>query len=71
MADALCAELPQALGCADWFTARVSAFAELDRAMDTAAKADTGCYIEVMTDTYTAPPLANQLHENVGTLYSA
>ncbi|MFJ4926688.1 alpha-keto acid decarboxylase family protein [Streptomyces sp. NPDC088736] len=65
------AELPRALGCVDWFTARVSTLAELDRAMETAAKADTGCYIEVMTDTYTAPPLANQLHDNIGTLYSA
>ncbi|MFD8418849.1 alpha-keto acid decarboxylase family protein [Streptomyces sp. NPDC059466] len=63
-------ELPKALGCDDWFTARVSTLAELDQAMETAAKADTGCYIEVMTDTYAAPPLANKLHENIETLYS-
>lgn len=65
------AELPKALGCNDWYTARVTTLAELDEAMDQAAKANTGCYIEVMTDTYTAPPLANQLHDNVDTLYSA
>lgn len=64
-------ELPKALGCDDWFTARVSTLAELDQAMETAAKGGTGCYIEVMTDTYAAPPLANQLHENIDTLYSA
>ncbi|WP_393072067.1 alpha-keto acid decarboxylase family protein [Streptomyces sp. LN704] len=64
-------ELPKALGCEDWFTARVSTLAELDQAMETAAKGGTGCYIEVMTDTYAAPPLANQLHENIDTLYSA
>ncbi|MGW1728046.1 alpha-keto acid decarboxylase family protein [Streptomyces sp. NPDC002306] len=65
------AELPKALGCNDWYTARVTTLAELDEAMDKATKANTGCYIEVMTDTYTAPPLANQLHDNVETLYSA
>ncbi|MDX3077138.1 alpha-keto acid decarboxylase family protein [Streptomyces sp. NPDC088354] len=64
-------ELPKALGCDDWFTARVSTLAELDGAMDAAGKAGTGCYIEVMTDTYAAPPLATQLHDNIGTLYSA
>ncbi|PBC63650.1 indole-3-pyruvate decarboxylase [Streptomyces sp. Tue6028] len=64
-------ELPKALGCDDWFTARVSTLAELDQAMDAAAKAGTGCYIEVMTDTYTAPPLANQMHDNSEKLYSA
>ncbi|MFE0626205.1 alpha-keto acid decarboxylase family protein [Streptomyces sp. NPDC058864] len=63
-------ELPKALGCEDWFTARVSTLAELDRAMDAAGKAGTGCYIEVMTDTYTAPPLATQLHDNIESLYS-
>lgn len=65
------AELPHALGCEDWFTARVSTLAELDQALETAQRAPTGCYIEVMTDTYATPPLAAQLHDNVGTLYSA
>ncbi|MFG2961146.1 alpha-keto acid decarboxylase family protein [Streptomyces sp. NPDC048291] len=64
------AELPKALGCNDWYTARVTTLAELDRAMEAASNAKTGCYIEVMTDTYTAPPLANQLHDNLETLYS-
>lgn len=63
-------ELPKALGCEDWFTARVSTLAELDQAMDAAGKAGTGCYIEVMTDTYTAPPLAGRLHDNIESLYS-
>ncbi|MFG2948293.1 alpha-keto acid decarboxylase family protein [Streptomyces adustus] len=64
------ADLPKAMGLNDWYTARVSTLAELDQAMERAAKAKTGCYIEVMTDTYTAPPLANQLHDNVESLYS-
>jgi indolepyruvate decarboxylase len=28
----------------------------------------TGAYIEVVTDTYAAPPLAKKLHENAKTL---
>ncbi|WP_328891743.1 alpha-keto acid decarboxylase family protein [Streptomyces sp. NBC_00316] len=63
-------ELPEVLGCEGWFTARVTTSAELDQAMETAAKADTGCYIEVVTATYEAPPMAEQLHENTATLYS-
>ncbi|MFG2301875.1 alpha-keto acid decarboxylase family protein [Actinacidiphila glaucinigra] len=70
LADWRYSDLPKALGCEDWFTARVSTLAELDRAMDAAGKAGTGCYIEVMTDTYTAPPLAGQLHDNIESLYS-
>ncbi|WP_328886783.1 hypothetical protein [Streptomyces sp. NBC_00316] len=64
------ADLPEALGCDGWYTARVTTIAELDQAMDTAATADTGCCIEVVTTTYEAPPMANQLHENIDTLYS-
>jgi indolepyruvate decarboxylase len=63
-------ELPKALGCEDWFTARVSTLAELDQAMETAATAGNGCYIELMTDTFAAPPLANKLREHIDTLYS-
>ncbi|WP_329128586.1 thiamine pyrophosphate-binding protein [Streptomyces sp. NBC_01476] len=63
-------KLPEALGCKDWFTARVTTLAELDQAMDAAASAGTGCYIEVVTATYEVPPLVTQLHENVATLYS-
>jgi indolepyruvate decarboxylase len=64
------ASLPQALGCNDWFTARVTTCGELDKAMAVATKAKTGVYIEVITETYSAPPLANKLHENTKSLYS-
>lgn len=63
-------ELPEALGCGGWYTARVTTTAELDQAMDTAAQAGTGCYIEVVTGPYEAPPMAEQLHDNTATLYS-
>ncbi|WP_329326370.1 alpha-keto acid decarboxylase family protein [Streptomyces sp. NBC_01689] len=63
-------ELPEVLGCDGWFTARVTTTAELDQAMEAAAKANSGCYIEVVTATYEAPPMAEQLHNNIETLYS-
>jgi indolepyruvate decarboxylase len=62
-------ELPHAFGCNDWFTARVTTCEELDRAMEIAANATTGVYIEVVTGMYSAPPLAEKLHESITTLY--
>ncbi|GGK25033.1 indole-3-pyruvate decarboxylase [Streptomyces camponoticapitis] len=70
IADWRYSELPKVLGCEGWYTARVTTIAELDHAMDTAANADTGCYVEVVTGTYEAPPLLNQLHNYTATLYS-
>jgi indolepyruvate decarboxylase len=71
VADWQYAELPHALGCGDWFTARVTTCAELDQALETASKGDKACYIEVVTDKYAASPLAEKLHENIRTLYPA
>jgi indolepyruvate decarboxylase len=65
------AELPHALGCEDWFTARVTTCGELDQAIKTAEKTKSGVYIEVVTDTYAASPLAMKLHENLATLYQS
>jgi indolepyruvate decarboxylase len=63
------AELPHALGCDDWFTARVSTCGEFDQALKRAAQGDTAAYIEVVTDPYAAAPMAVKLHENRTTLY--
>ena len=63
------AELPHALGCDDWFTARVTTGDELDAAMKVAASGQEAAYIEVVTDVYAAPLLPQKLHENVETLY--
>jgi indolepyruvate decarboxylase len=41
-------ELPAALGCTGWFTARVTTVGELDTALATAARHDSGCYLEIM-----------------------
>ncbi|WP_206601465.1 thiamine pyrophosphate-dependent enzyme, partial [Mycobacterium paraense] len=56
------AELPHALGCKDWFTARVTTLDELDAALHTAARGDRAAYIEVVTGGYESPPLARKLH---------
>ncbi len=63
------AELPRAFGNDGWLTVRVSTCAEFDDAMAAASQADTGAYIEVVTDAYAASPLAEKLHEAVKTLY--
>jgi indolepyruvate decarboxylase len=63
-------ELPHALGCDGWFTTRVTTLGELDLAMKQADQNGSACYIEVVTDTYAAPPLAQKMHENLATLYA-
>jgi indolepyruvate decarboxylase len=63
------AELPHALGCDDWFTAKVTTCAELDAAMAVAAKGDSAAHIEVITDANAAPMLPLKLPENIKTLY--
>lgn len=65
------ADLPRALGCSDWFTARVDSCGELDEALDKATGSRTGAYIEVVTDPYTASPLALKLHDSMQTLYKS
>jgi len=64
------AELPHALGCQGWFTARVSSCGVLDDALKTAEQADGPAYIEVVTDAYEAPPMYKKLHENVASFYN-
>jgi indolepyruvate decarboxylase len=63
-------KLPEALGCDGWFTARVTTCGELDAAIAKAEAADTGAYIEVVTERYAASPLAQKLHDSIDTLYS-
>jgi indolepyruvate decarboxylase len=64
------AELPHALGCQGWFTARASTCGELDDALKTAEQGNGAAYIEVVTDPYEAPPLYKKLHENVKSFYN-
>jgi indolepyruvate decarboxylase len=62
-------QLPAALGCTGWFTARVATNGELDAAMAQAETCGAGVYIEVMMDKMAASPMAQQLHESLQTLY--
>jgi indolepyruvate decarboxylase len=65
------AELPHALGCDDWLTARVTTCEEFDRALQATRNSHTGVYIEVVTAPYAASPLAMKLHDAVKTLYAS
>jgi indolepyruvate decarboxylase len=65
------AELPKALGCGDWFSARADTCGKLDAALDAAARAKSGAYIEVVTDAYAASPLALKLRESLQALYKS
>jgi indolepyruvate decarboxylase len=62
--------LPEALGCNDWFTARVTTCSQLDKAIEVAESCSTGAYIEVVTDRYEASPLSQKLHDSISSLYS-
>jgi indolepyruvate decarboxylase len=65
------AEIPHALGCDDWFTARVTTCGQFDEALSRAAQGGRAAYIEVVTDAYAASPMALKLHESLKTLYRA
>ncbi|KAG0208906.1 hypothetical protein BGX28_000225 [Mortierella sp. GBA30] len=64
-------KLPEALGCNNWFSARVTTCGQLDEAIEAAESCGTGAYIEVVTDQYEASPLSLKLHDSLSTLYSA
>src|SRR5277367_310064 len=62
-------ELPSAFGCDNWTAQRVTTNAELDAALSAASESKGGVYVEIVTDTYAAPPLARKLGGAVQTLY--
>ena len=64
-------ELPHALGCDGWLTARAATCGELDAALAAADQSGSGVYIEVVTDAYAASPLAVKLHDAMKTLYKS
>jgi indolepyruvate decarboxylase len=63
------AELPSALGCADWFTARVTTLGELDAAMKAARESKSGAYIEIVGERMDMPPILEFAHGRLGTMY--
>ncbi|MUL79874.1 alpha-keto acid decarboxylase family protein [Mycolicibacterium sp. CBMA 226] len=64
------AELPHAMGCEGWFTARVRTCGELDAALKAAEQADGAAYVEVITDALEAPQMYRKLHEHVESFYN-
>jgi indolepyruvate decarboxylase len=63
------AELPRALGCTDWFTARVETLGELDAAMKAARESKSGAYIEVISERMDMPKNLAFAHTRLKELY--
>jgi len=65
------AELPRALGCVDWFTARVETLGELDAAMKAARKNKSGAYIEIVAGRMDMPPALAYAHGRLEAMYGS
>jgi indolepyruvate decarboxylase len=63
------AELPKALGCADWYTARVTTLGELDEAMKAARASKSGAYIEIISGKMDMPPALAYAHGRLKAMY--
>jgi indolepyruvate decarboxylase len=63
------AELPRALGCDGWFTARVETLGELDAAMKAARENKSGAYIEIIGGRMDMPPALAFAHGRLQELY--
>lgn len=58
-------QLPAAMGCSDWFCAKVATVAELDAAIEKANAFDGASYIEVMIPASESQPVPVQLQNHV------
>ena len=63
------ADIPAAMGCEDWYTAKVTTLGELDAALSEAEKAKSGVYIEIVIDTWEIPQGADWLFGVTGPLF--
>jgi len=63
------ADLPHALGCTDWFTARVQTLGELDAALKAARESKSGAYIEVIAGRMDMPKGLAFAHTRLKELY--
>ena len=64
-------ELPKALGCANWFTARAATLSELDVSMKAARESKSGAYIEIVGGRMDMPPALAFAHGRLKALYGA
>jgi indolepyruvate decarboxylase len=62
-------KLPAALGCKDWFTAKVKTNGELEAAMQKAQEVDTASYIEVVGGKHDYPEGLKIVHSRSGEMY--
>jgi indolepyruvate decarboxylase len=63
-------DLPTALGCRDWFTAKVATLGELDAALARAATGESASYIEVVGGRMDLPAQLALAHERLGAMYA-
>jgi len=63
------ADVPHALGCTDWFTARVETLGELDAALEAARESKSGAYIEVIGGRMDMPKGLAFAHTRLKELY--
>jgi len=63
------ADLPRALGCGDWVTARVETLGELDAAMKAARESKSGAYIEIIGGRMDLPKDLAFAHTRLKELY--
>jgi len=61
--------LPDALGCRDWFTAKVTTLGELDAALARAATGESASYIEVVAGRLDFPAGLAMAHQRFDALY--
>jgi indolepyruvate decarboxylase len=62
-------KLPAALGCKDWFTAKVKTNGELEAAMQKAEAADTASYIEIVGGKHDYPAGLKLVHTRSSEMY--
>jgi indolepyruvate decarboxylase len=63
------ADLPRALGCDDWITARVQTLGELDAAMKAARESKSGTYIEIIGERMDMPKILAFAHTRLKQMY--
>ncbi len=64
-------DLPKALGCADWFAARVGTLSELEDSMKAARDSKSGAYIEIVGGRMDMPPALAFAHGRLKAMYGA
>ena len=62
--------MPAALGCKEWFTAKVATLGELDAALAKAASGESACYIEVVAGRLDLPEALALANQHLDAMYA-